>query len=136
MARQVNNPDFHFEIQTDFFDKVRSLISLVDEAIVGAIYREGEHEMTMAKILTPVDTGTLRASGRVEGPEYHGLHSVGFRLAYGGPAIEYALRVHEDVMMHHEVGQAKFLETPVREEVGSGRAANRIMADLQQHGVR
>jgi len=123
-----------FTVVTDFFEKLEAMVVNVDQQLASAIYREAEREMTMAKRLTPVDTGTLRASGRVEGPVQQDSHSVTFRLAYGGPAIEYALRIHEDLMMHHEVGQAKFLEQPVREEVGSGRAANRIMADMRAGG--
>jgi hypothetical protein len=125
----VNAPGF--DVITDFFQKIEDMVRSMDQELVSAIYREAEREMTMAKRLTPVDTGTLRASGRVEGPVQEDAHSVTFRMAYGGPAIEYALRVHEDLLMHHEVGQAKFLETPVREEVGSGRAERRIMADIQ-----
>jgi hypothetical protein len=117
----------------DVFAAFRNLQSDLDRAVESAVYREAEREMTMAKELTPVDTGALRASGRVEGPDHEG-GAVVFHLAYGGPAIEYALRVHEDLMMHHTVGQAKFLETPVREEVGSGRAAARIMRDIQAVG--
>lgn len=127
---------FRFEVETDFFEQIKRLVTQVDEAFEGALYREAELEMTMAKRLTPVDTGTLRSSGRVEGPVHIGLHGVGFHLAYGGPSIEYALRVHEDLNVHHEVGQAKYLETPVREEIGSGRAERRIKADMNAQGVK
>src|SRR4051812_8239775 len=109
----------HFEVQTDFNERLIWLLKRVDVALVGAIYREAERIMTMAKMLTPVDTGNLRASGRVEGPIEVSNHGATFVLAYGGAALDYALRVHEDLTMHHDVGQAEFLETPAREETGS-----------------
>jgi hypothetical protein len=124
-----------FEVHTDFNERLVWLLQRVDVALVGAIGRESERLMTMAKMLTPVDTGALRSSGRVEGPINVSSHGATFVLAYGGVALDYALRVHEDLQMHHDVGQAKFLETPVREETGSGRSERRIMADLQAQGL-
>lgn len=121
-----------FTVVTDFFENLEAMVRGKTQDLPSALYREAEREMTMAKRLTPVDTGTLRASGRVEGPVQQDSHTVTFRMAYGGPAIEYALRIHEDLLMHHAVGQAKFLEQPVREEVGSGRAGARILQDMQQ----
>jgi hypothetical protein len=123
-------------VRTDFFEKLQAMVTRVNKGTVAAVDREAETEMTMSKRLVPVATGALRASGRVEGPEYEGLHGVKFRLAYGGSALGYALRVHEDLNMHHSNGQAKFLEGPVREEVGSGRAERRIMADLNEQGIQ
>lgn len=124
-----------FEVTTNFFQQIRALESKVQRELPTAINRESERLMTMAKRLTPVDTGTLRASGRVEGPDFDLGGRVVFHLAYGGPAIGYALRVHEDLMMHHTVGMAKFLETPVREEVGTGRSEQRVLRDLQKLGA-
>jgi hypothetical protein len=124
-----------FEVHTDFNERLLWLIKRVDVALVGALGREAERLMTMAKMITPVDTGALRSSGRVEGPINVTSHGATFVLAYGGVALDYALRVHEDLGMHHDVGQAKFLETPVREETGSGRSAARIQMDLNAQGL-
>jgi hypothetical protein len=126
---------FAFKVTTNFFDRMDWLLKLTDVALVGSVYRESERLMTMAKQLTPVDTGNLRASGRVEGPLDVSSHGVTYVLAYGGAALEYALRIHEDLNMRHAVGQAKFLETPVREEVGSGRSETRVMADMRAQGI-
>lgn len=65
--------------------------------------------------ITPVDTGQLRQSLTWE------LTGVGsfMESASGrvrlGSNLEYAPAVHENLDAHHPVGQAKFIETPLRE---------------------
>jgi hypothetical protein len=59
---------------------------------------------------TPVDTGALRASGRVTligavGPKF--IVELGYHT-------NYAAAVHEDLTAAHPVGKAKFLEDPVK----------------------
>lgn len=60
-----------------------------------------------SKELTPVDTGDLKNEQFVVNVK-------------GGARIDvrknYALYVHEDLEAHHEVGQAKFLETAIVEK--------------------
>lgn len=62
--------------------------------------------LALAKERTPVDTGKLKASGRVAQNE-------------GGTTIEftadYALAVHERLDVYHSNGQAKFLESSIDE---------------------
>lgn len=77
-------------------------------------YAECEMIMAKSKRLVPVDTGTLRASGRVVAEP-----SGGASCEYGGAAGSYAIYVHEDLEAHHPVGQAKFLEEPFLEHVRS-----------------
>ena len=79
--------------------------------VAGVMREEGEDTMTDAKELTPVETGTLRASGHVEGPEIGG-NVVTVTMAFGGAASDYAAIVHERLDVHHPVGQAKYLEQP------------------------
>jgi hypothetical protein len=55
----------------------------------------------------PVDTGALRASGRVTGPT--GLGEPRVRLSFGGASAPYALRQHEDLTLRHKVGEARYL---------------------------
>jgi len=70
--------------------------------------------MTAAKQdYVPVDTGALRASGYVAPPELLPTGAT-IELGFGGPAAPYAVFVHEDLTKHHPVGQAKYLELPVR----------------------
>jgi hypothetical protein len=59
----------------------------------------------------PIDTGALRDSGRVEGPEISGSE-VSVEMLYGDATVDYAWTVHEDMSTPHKHGGAKFLETP------------------------
>lgn len=78
-----------------------------------------------SKKLVPVDTGALRNSGMVEGPDV-GSNDVEVSITYGGSSAQYAAVVHEDMSMSHSPtemtkitkkprrGQAKYLEIPVK----------------------
>lgn len=93
-----------------------------------ALYQEGEEIMADSKAhYVPVDTGSLRASGHVERPTTRGT-MVQVELAYGGPAADYALFVHERLGVHHPVGGPKYLERPMlaAEKTFSQRLAKRI----------
>jgi hypothetical protein len=60
--------------------------------------------------ITPIDTGNLRGSAYVE------LSTKGAEpVAIIGYASNYAIYVHEGVEKHFNVGQAKFLETALKE---------------------
>lgn len=77
--------------------------------------------MTESKRRVPVDTGTLRASGFVMEPERSG-RNISVTLAYGGPAEGYAVVVHEDLDAFHPHGQAKYLESVLKESQPHMRA--------------
>jgi len=96
-----------------------------------ALREEAEIEMTEAKQRTPVDTGALRGSGRVEGPETN-ADEVSVTLGFGGPAAPYALHVHENLEAFHKVGQAKYLESVLIESQPymADRVAKRLKALL------
>jgi hypothetical protein len=76
-----------------------------------ALDQFGEHVLGDAQQLTPVDTGALKASGYTEpvtvdaGGEM--AKPIGFNTSY-------AAAVHERLDVHHDQGQAKFLETAIR----------------------
>lgn len=78
----------------------------------------------------PVDTGALRASGQVEGPDLKvmarvspslvstitgrargvfGAVKIRVMLAFGDAATQYALVQHERLDYHHEIGEARYL---------------------------
>lgn len=77
------------------------------------LYQFGEAVMAKSKSeYVPVDTGTLRSSGHVSLP-FIGPSDISVQLRYGGPAASYAVKVHEDLTVHHGNGQAKYLERPV-----------------------
>jgi len=55
------------------------------------------------------------------------------RLGFGGPAAPYAVLVHEDLTKRHKVGQAKYLEIPLKARL-SGMAA--VLRLHVENGVR
>lgn len=89
------------------------------------LVEQGTEIIREAKTLCPVETGALRASGRVELLAASNT-SFGVNLSFGGEAgsgnvdgesnatdVDYAVIVHEDMTMRHpNGGQAKFLEQP------------------------
>ena len=79
------------------------------------LFEESEKVMTEIKTvpIVPVDTGALAATGHVELP-VETATGVTVELGFGGPAVEYAAVQHERLDYHHPVGQAKYLEDPVR----------------------
>ena len=96
-------------------------------AFAQALFQEAQIEATECKKLCPVDTGNLRASIHVEGPERSGRRIWCYVVA-GGIAETYALIVHEDLFAIHKVGQAKFIEQPLKESAPylAERIAKRI----------
>lgn len=92
-----------------------------------ALYQEAQIELTEIKKLTPVDTGALRASERIDGPHRDGRRVWVFIVA-GGPAVDYAFKVHEDLEAFHKTGQAKYIEQPLAESAPHmpARIAKRI----------
>ena len=68
--------------------------------------------------LVPVLTGRLRDSGEVLTKDPEGREEMYASISYGGGLVDYAVKVHEDLQMHHpHGGQAKFLEIPFEEQV-------------------
>ena len=66
----------------------------------------------------PVDLGPLRASGVTAGPERKGT-TIRVVIAYGSPAVDYAIVQHEETDFEHSVGVAKYLERPLLEAARS-----------------
>lgn len=96
---------------------------------------EAKYELPLTKKIVPVNTGQLRASGRVErGPAGQDMAAMA-AIVYGGPSgsgqgqteeVNYAVAVHEDLYAYHKHGQAKYIETVVNDEFNSGRALARM----------
>lgn len=113
--------------------KLQNIAAAGPQALVAALYREAEAVMTVSKEqYVPVDTGALRASGTVEAPRFAG-HTASVRLGFGGPSAPYAVIVHEDLTKRHPVGQAKYLEIPLRARV-AGMGA--VLATRVRDGIR
>ena len=89
----------------------RALDAVMD-AGTRALTVEGNEAMTDAKQQTPVDVGTLRASGTVFPPERSATRAT-VTLGFGGAASDYTVPVHERLDVSHPTGGPKYLERPV-----------------------
>jgi hypothetical protein len=120
-----------FQVDIKGMDKLDDALAELSKQATGhmaeALREEAEIEMTEAKKRTPVEWGTLRGSGRVEGPEYKGK-DVEVKLQFGSAAAPYALYVHEDLDAFHKVGRSKFLESTLVESIP--HLAKRIAARI------
>lgn len=105
-------------------------------AVEGALFEFGSLIEGDAKELCPVDKGTLRGSGFTLTASLSNLgpdasptaearalvrttpSEVTAVVGFGGPSAPYALVQHERTDFHHTVGQAKYLETPVKARSG------------------
>lgn len=94
--------------------KLKSLEKKFPTEVERALRIEIEVEAKEVKRRTPVDTGALRTSVHVEGPERRGW-TVMIRIVAGGPAAPYAVYVHEDLHAFHKTGQAKYIESVIME---------------------
>ena len=97
----------------------------------------GEEIMTDVKASSsskgvPVDTGTLRASGTVEGPDNLNFVVLGF----GGPAAPYALVQHERTDYSHTVGEARYLVRGLERWEPGGSAAMAALKRNMEEGIR
>jgi hypothetical protein len=109
--------------------KVKSFAKTFPLKVEAALYKQGELIMLVAKVeFVPVDTGALRSTGHVMIPVRMG-NLIVVMLVFGGPAAPYALKVHEDLRTSHEVGEAKYLEKPMK--LAAPTLLKKIAADLQ-----
>jgi hypothetical protein len=106
---------FSFDDRQNVRRKIQQLQRSMPDMIKAAMKQEAEIEATESKRRTPVDLGNLRASIHVEGPEIDSGGNVSAAIVAGGPAAPYALFVHEDLEAYHKVGQAKFIESTLKE---------------------
>jgi len=94
--------------------KIALALILARKQAADGLYKVGEEMMAESKERVPIDTGNLKNSGHVTQPDAN-AREIEVTLGYGGPAVDYALTVHEDLDAFHTVGEAKYLESVVRE---------------------
>ena len=83
------------------------------KALAGAMFAEANTVLNESKKIVPVDTGTLKSSGKVSPPKVV-EGAVEVEISYGGAASQYAGIVHEDPTAKHAPGKTfKYLEIPV-----------------------
>lgn len=75
----------------------------------------------------PRDEGILAASIRVSGPDAKGV----VRITAGGAATPYALRQHEELDWHHDLGEARYLVKGLERLVAGGKIMEGIRANMQ-----
>ena len=123
---------FYWEGIDEFSEWLRETPGVVVKDVEAGLYQEGELVMARSVRRTPVDTGNLRASAHVKRPETSGGKST-VTVAYG---TDYAIYVHEILTNEHPVGQAKFLESAVKEGMPGfiGRMKKRVLDRIGKRG--
>lgn len=116
-----------------FANKLRGAAQAGPQALVAALYQEAQEILTIAKErYVPVDTGALRASGFVEPPTLT-PNGATMSIGFGGPSAPYAVIVHEDLTKRHRVGEAKYLEIPLRARIEGMQA---VLSMRTADGIR
>lgn len=116
----------------DFQRKIRNIARKYPRAVGNALWDEfDEVEKIESMARTPVDTGDLRDSHETYGPVIR-MNTIRVEIRVGGGAIDYAVRVHEDTEAFHPHGQAKFLESTLRE--AAPHLLRRVRARLRDLG--
>ena len=111
--------------------KIAALAAKIPDAVGAALYAEALIEMAESMSRTPVDTGALRASHITKNPERSlGGTMLSVTIEVGGPSANYAIPVHEDLGAIHQTGQAKYLESTIKESAPF--MASRIGARLSR----
>lgn len=92
-----------------------------------ALVEEAQIEQKESMKRTPVLTGALRASHETSDFKFVG-DTIEVSIKVGGASAPYAVPVHENLSAFHKVGQAKFLESTVRESAPhmADRVARRL----------
>jgi hypothetical protein len=87
------------------------------QALSQALYREAALIFEESQDEVPLDTGNLRASGKLGLPQIQGNELV-VEITYGGAAADYALLVHEDLERTYRNGKkSKYLEDPAKRRI-------------------
>lgn len=118
----------------DEFNQVISNLSIELQSLVAAaLYEQMLDVMDEAKILCPVKTGALQASGRVNRVQIRG-GQITVTLDFGvEPYIHYAVEQHENLSLNHQPGkQAKFLEQPALEWLSNGGPES-VIEDVENY---
>ena len=102
---------WHFEgiskLEKDFNTKVKQ----INNSTTIGLYEAGRHLLELSQPLVPVDTGRLKASGKVTAEGTNEVY-VSYEAVNPDSGYEYAPIQHEDLSFHHDIGQAKYLEEP------------------------
>lgn len=93
--------------------RVTQILAQTAPAAGESLYRAGNAIMGVSVTLVPIDTGNLRSTAHVERPQQQGMTLV-VQLSYGGHGTApYAVPVEFRQDVHHPIGQAFYLSTPI-----------------------
>lgn len=101
-------------------------------AVVAAMRTVLERKRTIVVRRTPIDLGPLRASVHVLDPERKG-RSIKGGIVAGGASAPYAIIQHEDLTLHHDEGQAKYIESVIME--ARATLSREIVAELKNESA-
>ena len=99
------------ELRRNIFNLIRALPDEIKRAQI----TEETGTLKLAQDRTPVKTGDLKASGHLGEYVVSGYES-SIPIIFGID-LTYAIYVHENLEAHHDVGQAKFLESAVLDRI-------------------
>ncbi len=117
----------------------RAWSQLMQEDLRDALDAVGREIIDSTTPLVPVEYGSLRDSGKYEVQETN--RGPRLEVGYGGKTqtpspntkgtdeVDYAVYVHEDLSLNHNVGQAKFLEEGVQQTDIEGIIAKHVRSN-------
>ena len=119
--------EFKLDGLKELQEKLLNAVAKIPDAVGKETYQLGEEIMSDAKEVTPMDTGALVNTGKVDLPVIDG-GSVLVTLGFGDESVNYALSVHENlnpnVRWKRPGSGPKYLENPF--EARKGELAPRI----------
>lgn len=117
----MNTQQVTFDGEEQLMANLKDCTKEMTEELARAMFTFGGKIMSRSTELTPLKTGELRRRAFVEGPleDEDGSYTVVVGYEKHDTPVEggnfYAVPVHERLDAHHETGQAKFLETALKE---------------------
>jgi hypothetical protein len=109
---------------TEMIAKIRAVKKGLPLMIGEALWEDAKPDVLEAKNRSPVYSGPVTASSPIpgvlqdsihaEGPTYEG-HLISVEIVAGGLAGAYAIPQHERLDYHHNIGQAKYIESVLME---------------------
>lgn len=101
----------------------------IDYASSEGLVNAAKYLLELSQPLVPVDTGRLKASGNVYKQNKNTVY-VSYQAFNPVNDYDYAPIQHENLMFNHNIGQAKYLEQPFRENMDE--IVNRIAEKIQE----
>lgn len=105
---------FKMRGQGEMATRVLNISRSSPKRFADGLYEEAKIEAKESERKTPVLSGALAATVRAEEPVLKG-RSISCAIAAGDDEVDYAVHVHEDLDAYHDNGEAKFIESTLRE---------------------